>query len=155
MRRCFAAVAAFASFAMVTASGQEPKRSPPVPPGRGLLPKPAEMPATLEGAPSAHPFTPDPSGGLSRTVFDAEDDTNFKIVIREFTFPPDRQPHSIKTSSAFLLQFLGQPGEVKVARQPLALRAGDRTAVAANAPVEITNNGERSVVVRMLIVEAK
>jgi len=92
---------------------------------------------------------------LSRTVFEAEEDANLKIVIREFSFPPDRQPHTVTAPSAFLLQLLGQPGEVKIAGQPVSLRASEKTAVAANAPIEITNNGTRSVVVRMLIVEVK
>lgn len=155
MRRYWAVAAGFAALVTVTAPGQELQRLQPLPAGRGLLPKPPEMPTTLEGAPPAHPFRPDQSGGLSRTILETDEDPNFKIVIREFSFPPDRQPHTITAPSSLLLQLLGEPGDVKIAGQPLALRAGERTAVAAKASIEIINKGERSVVMRLLIVEAK
>jgi hypothetical protein len=118
-----------------------------------LLPKPTE--ATLAGPTPPHPFAPDPSGGFSRIIFETDEDPNFKLVIRDFSFPPDRQIHTVTLPTGAFLHFLGEPGEISVANQRLALTAGARTAVPAGAPIEVTNNGEHHVVVRALIVEAK
>jgi quercetin dioxygenase-like cupin family protein len=122
--------------------------------GRGLLPPPAEMPATLAGTPPPHPFVSDPSGGFSRTIFETDEDPNFKLIIRDFSFLPTGSPHFTLPSGAFL-HILGGQGEISIAKQRLALTAGARTAVPAGAPLDVVNNGEQAVVVRALIVEAK
>jgi quercetin dioxygenase-like cupin family protein len=123
--------------------------------GRGLLPPPAEMPATLQGTPPEHPFVSDLSGGFSRTIFETDEDPNFKLVIRDFSFPPDRQTHTVTLPSAAFLHILGGQGEISIAKQRLALTAAARMAAPAGAPLEVVNNGEQPVVVRALIVEAK
>jgi quercetin dioxygenase-like cupin family protein len=123
--------------------------------GRGLLPTPAEIPATLGGNPPPHPFVADPSGGFSRTLFETDEDPNFKIVIREFSFPPDRQTHTVTLPTGGLLHILAGQGEINIAKKPLALTAAARTPVPAGAPLDVVNNGEQPVVVRALIVEAK
>jgi hypothetical protein len=128
--------------------------------GRGQLPKPAEMPATLQGAEPPHTFQPDPSGGFSRIIFETDEDPNFRIVIRDFSFPPDRQTHIVNLPSAAFLHFVGESGQVKesaqvkIANQPLRPVSGARTAAPAT-PIEVINSGEQPVVVRALIVEAK
>jgi hypothetical protein len=72
------------------APAQEPKLAPE---GRGLLPKPTA--ATPEGPTPAYSFWRDPSGEfLSRTIFETDENPDFKLVIRDFAFPPDKQPHS-------------------------------------------------------------
>src|SRR5438105_5282896 len=91
------------------------------PEGRGLVPKPAPMPPTLQGAPLPHPFEPDPSGGFSRTIFETDEGPNFKVVIRDFSFPPDRQTHTVTLPSAAFLHFLGEPGEIRIAKKRLTL----------------------------------
>lgn len=123
--------------------------------GCGLLPKPAEMPATLGGTAPPHPFVRDPSGGFSRTIFETDEDPNFKLVIRDFSFPPDKQPHIVTLPSAAFLEFLSGPGEFSIANERLGLPTRSRTAVPASAPIEVVNSGEYPVVVRALIVEAK
>jgi hypothetical protein len=151
MRRLFIAVASLAAMSSLVALAQGTK----VEPGRGLLPKPDERPAKLEGVPTPYSFKPDPSGGLSRTILETDEDPNFKIIVRDFMIPPDKVPHTVTFSSALFLHFFGEPDSVKVSGQPFTLHAGERTAIAANAPVEVVNKGERSIVVRALIVEAK
>lgn len=136
----------------VQAWAQEPQLAPE---GRGLLPKPAEIPAMLGGPSPPHPFEPDPSGGLSRTIFETDEDPNFKLVIRDFSFPPDQKPHTITLPSAAFLHLLSGSGEISIAKQRLALTPAARTAVPAGAPIEVVNGGEQPVVVRALIVEAK
>jgi hypothetical protein len=125
------------------------------PEGRGLLPKPATMPATLQGRPPPHPFEPDPSGGFSRTIFETDEHPNFKLVIRDFSFPPDRQTHTVTLPSAAFLHFLGEPGEIRIAKKRLTLTPVARTAVPAGTPIDVVNNGQHAIVVRALIVEAK
>jgi hypothetical protein len=125
------------------------------PEGRGLLPKPGQMPATLQGRPVPHPFEPDPAGGFSRTVFETDEDPNLKIIIRDFSFPPDHRTHTVVLRSAAVVHSFPGSAEVRVARNRLALAAGARTVVPAGAPIEVTNSGELAVVVRAIIVEPK
>jgi quercetin dioxygenase-like cupin family protein len=147
-------VAAIAGIA--TSVGIAPAQEPQLAAeGRGLLPPPAEIPATLGGTPPPHPFQPDPSGGFSRTIFETDEDPNFKIVIRDFSFPPDRQTHTITLPTGAFLHILGGQGEISVAKQRLALTTAARTAVPTGAPIDVVNNGEQAMVVRALIVEAK
>jgi hypothetical protein len=150
VRAIRASAAGVVAMASVAAVAQQPELVP----GRGLLPKPYQRPARTAGT-SPRSFTRDPSGALSRIVFTTSEDPNFNILIRDFIFPPDRQPHTIAFPSAAFLHFFGEPSEVKISGQPLTLHAGDRRAVAADNQVEVTNSGERSFLVRALIVEAK
>jgi quercetin dioxygenase-like cupin family protein len=100
-------------------------------------------------------FSPDPSGGFSRTIFETDENPDFRLVIRDFAFPPDKQPHTVTLRSAAFLHLLSGPGEISIAKQRMALTPAARTSVPAGAPIEVVNNGEYPVVVRALIVEAK
>jgi quercetin dioxygenase-like cupin family protein len=149
MRRLFALATSLATMASIAAFAQQPQLAAE---GRGLLPRPTEaLPAT--GPTAAHPFAPDPSGGFSRTIFETDEDPNFKLIIRDFSFPPGQQPHAVTLPSAAFLHLLSGPGEISVANKRLDPAAG--TTVPAGAPLEVVNNGEQLVVIRALIVEAK
>jgi quercetin dioxygenase-like cupin family protein len=152
MRLLLSIATSLAMISCVQAWAQEPQLAPE---GRGLLPKPAEIPTTLGGVPPPHPFEPDPSGGFSRTIFETDEDPNFKLIIRDFSFPPDQKPHTITLPSAAFLHLLSGPDEISIAKQRLTLTPVARTAVPAGAPIEVVNSGEQPVVVRALIVEAK
>jgi hypothetical protein len=157
MRPYLVLVLGVAAIAGIAASGgiacaQEPQLAPE---GRGLLPKPTEMPTTLGGTPPPHPFLPDPSGGFSRTVFETDENPDFKLIIRDFSFPPDKRPHVVTSPSTAFIRLLSEPSEISIAKQRMALTPGARTVVQANAPIEVVNGGEQPVVVRALIVEAK
>jgi hypothetical protein len=123
--------------------------------GRGLLPAPVELPARLGGNPPEHSFVSDPSGGFSRTLFETDENPHFKLVVREFSFPPDHQTHTVTLSSTAIIHFLSEPGEISIAQQRVTLTAATRTIVPAGAPVEVVNHGEHPLVMRVLIVEAK
>jgi len=152
MRLSLRIAAGLAMISCVQAWAQEPQLAPE---GRGLLPKPAEIPVTLGGPLPSHSFEPEPSGGLSRTIFETDDDPNFKLVIRDFSFPPDQKPHTITLPSTAVLHLLSGAGEISIAKQRLTLTPVARTAVPAGTPIEVVNSGEQLVVVRALIVEAK
>jgi hypothetical protein len=145
-----AAVAGFLIPAAVWAQG--PQLAPE---GHGLLPRPAQTPGELGGVPPAHVFMPDPSGGFVRTIFETDDDPDFKIMIREYSFPPDRQKHSIVLASGALARLLSGVGDIIVADKHLDLASVARAALPAGASIEVTNSGEYPVVVRALILEAK
>ena len=91
-RSCVIAViaAGIACLALATAFAQEPKLALE---GRGLLPRPPA--ATPEGPTPTHSFWRDPSGGLSRIIFETDENPDFRLIIRDFSFPPDKQPHTI------------------------------------------------------------
>jgi quercetin dioxygenase-like cupin family protein len=131
MRRFFAAAATVAVVTPIAAFAQEPQVAP------------------------EHLFKLDPSGGFSRTVFETDEDPNFKITIRDFVFPPDKQSHTVTLPSAAFVHLLSGEGEISIAKKPLELAPGARSAIPAGAPMEVVNNGEHPVVVRALIVEAK
>jgi hypothetical protein len=151
MRGLFVIAAGVVGVALTATFAQEPKLAPE---GRGLLPRPP--PATREGPTGAHPFFIDPSGGLSRTIFETDEDPNFRLIIRDFSFLPDKQPHTVTLSSAAFLHVLSGGGEVSVAKQRTELTRLARTPpVPAGAPIEVVNSGEYPLVLRALIVEAK
>jgi hypothetical protein len=148
---CFAAAVGMAASAEIIWS-QEIQLAPE---GRGLLPAPAQESGTLGGVPPPHVFQPDPSGGFSRTIFETDEDPNFKITIREYSFPPDKQPHTVTIQSGAFAHVLSDPSKITIATKQLDLSVSKRAAVPANAPIAVVNTGEDAVVVRALIVEAK
>jgi hypothetical protein len=139
-----------AGIVSVAAWGQEL-----APQGGGPLPEPSTVPTTLGGIPPEHPFEPDPSGALARTVFATDQDANFKLTIREYSFPPGNQTRTLTLPAAAVLQNRSALGEVSVAKQAVDLSGTARVAVAPGAPIDVTNNGDRAVVLRTIIVEPK
>jgi quercetin dioxygenase-like cupin family protein len=135
-----------------TACAQSPNLAPE---GRGLLAQPAEAPTELGGVPPPHVFARDASGVFSRDLFQTSEDPGFNIVIRDYSFPPDKQKHQIALPSGAFAHLISGPGDVTIANNRKDLRLAPRISVPANAPIEITNNGEEPTVVRMLIVEPK
>jgi hypothetical protein len=59
-----------------------------------------------EAPPTANQFRPDPSGGFSRTVFETDESPDFKITIRDFSFPPDKQTHAVTLPAAAFIHLL-------------------------------------------------
>ena len=150
MRKLLVIAAGVAAVASSAAFTQEPKLAPE---GRGLLPRP---PATTPEAPGAHRFTVGPSGVLSRTVFETDEDPNFRLLFQDFSFPPDKQPHTLTLPSAAVLHLLSGKAEISVAKQRVEFSPLARTpAIPAGAPIEVVNSGEFPVILRGLIVEAK
>ena len=115
MHRLLVIAAGVAAVASSAAFAQEPKLAPE---GRGLLPRP---PASTPEAPDPHRFSVGPSGVLSRTVFETDEDPNFRLIIRDFSFPPDKQPHTITLPSAAFLHVLSGKGEITIAKQRVEL----------------------------------
>jgi len=132
------------------AFAQEPNLAPE---GHGLLPRP---PAATREAPGTQRFSVGPSGVLSRTIFETDEDPNFRLIFRDFSFPPDRQPRTVTLPSAALLHVLGGEGEISIAKQKVELTPLARTpAIPAGAPIEVVNSGDAPMVLRGLMVEAK
>ena len=100
-------------------------------------------------------FLPDPSGGFSRTVFETDVSPDFKITIRDFAFPPDRQPRAVSLPSSAFVHLLSGGAAISIARKPVELPPGARSPVPAGAPIEVMNNSENPVVIKALVIEAK
>jgi hypothetical protein len=125
------------------------------PEGRGLLPGPTAVPETLGGVPPPHPFEMTPSGVLARTVFETNEDPNFKLTIRDYSFPPDNQPRTLTLPAAALVQNRSTFGDVSIANQKVDLTGTARIAAPPGAPIGVTNNGDKAVVVRTITLEPK
>jgi quercetin dioxygenase-like cupin family protein len=150
MRQLLVIAAGVAALVSSTAFAQQEKLAPE---GRGLLPRP---PAATREAPDAHRFSVGPSGVLSRTVFETDEDPNFRLIFQDFSFPPDKQPRAVTLPSAAFLHVLSGKGEISVAKQRVELTPLARTpAIPANAPIEVVNSGDYPMVLRGLVVEAK
>ncbi|MBO0733059.1 MAG: hypothetical protein J2P49_01810 [Methylocapsa sp.] len=141
MHRVITVAASLAARAASTAAfAQEPQ----------LTPVPAPAPTAI-----GHQFQPDLSGGFSRTIFATDESPDFKVIIRDFAFPPDKQPHNVTLSSGAFVDLIGGEGEISIAKKRLQMTPGARSAVPAGAPIEVVNKGERLMVIRALILEAK
>lgn len=152
MRRLLALVSGFTALACVAAQAQGERLATE---GRGVVRAPSEMPTTFGGPPPEHPFVSDRSGTFSRTIFETDEDPNFRLVIRDFSFPPDRRTRTVTLPFAAFVHFLGEPGETTIAGHRAAVTSTARMAVPAGTPIEVMNPGEQPVVMRVLIVEAK
>jgi hypothetical protein len=150
MYKLLVIAAGVAAFASTATFAQEQRLAPE---GRGLLPRP---PAATPEAPVAHRFSIGPSGVLSRTVFETDEDPNFRLIFQDFSFPPDKQPHALTLPSAAVLHLLSGKAEISVAKQRMELTNLARTPVVpAGAPIEVMNTDSYPMVLRGLIVEAK
>jgi len=123
-------------------------------PNTGNVPS-SDTSSAINPALSKNMFAWDPSGVAWRTVFESDDDPDFKIIIIDVSFPPDQQPHSISLQSGAFVHLLDGGGEVTVAKQPTTLNRFDRTAVPLGAPIEVVNRSNYPVTIRALLVEAK
>jgi hypothetical protein len=143
MRPLFALATSLTARASIAALAENLELAPE---GRGLLSIPVEMPATtLGGTPPPHPFLPDPSGGFSRTIFETDENPDFKITIRDLSFPPDKQKHTVTLPSAAFLYLLSGDGEISIANQPLTLPPGQGGGTGRGAS-QVVNNGEHPLV---------
>jgi quercetin dioxygenase-like cupin family protein len=150
MRKLSIIALSIATVASSVGFSQERKLAPE---GRGLLSRP---PAATREAPGVGRFSVEPSGVLSRTVFETDEDPNFRLIFRDFSFPPDKQTHMVTLPSVAFLHVLSGKGEVSVAKQKVELTPLARTpAVPAGAPIEVVNSGDYPMVLRGLIVETK
>jgi hypothetical protein len=129
-----------------TACAQNPK---PAPEECGLLAQPGKA------RPEPHVFARNPSGTFCRTVFETSEDPGFTITIRDYSFPPDKQKHTIVLQFGALVHLISGSGDVTIAKNRIDLSSITRALVPANTPIEVTNEGQEPIVVRMLIVEAK
>ena len=123
--------------------------------GRGLLPEPTTAPETLGGVPPPHPFETTPSGVLARTVFETNEGPNFKLTIRDYSFPPGDQAKTLTLPAAAVLQNRSTLGDISVANQKVDLQGTARIAVPEGAAIAVTNNPDTSVVVRTITLEPK
>jgi hypothetical protein len=134
------------------ASGQEATLAAT---GQGLLPEPPQAPATLEGAPPAHPFEPDAAGTLSRTLFSSDEDPNFKIVVRDISIPPDQQTHTLNLPTAALVQLRGAGAEIRIRQQRIEPVGAPRMTATAPTAMDVVNTGQANTVIRTYGIEVK
>ncbi len=152
MKRSLIAAAVLAVGAGVPAWGQDAELAVQ---GQGPLPGPAQTPATLEGGPPVHPFELDASGTLSRTLFESNEDPNFKVVIRDVSVLPGQQVQTLNLNATALVQPRGGAAEVTVANQKAEPAGTARLMAAPGTPIGVVNRGARDSIVRIYSFEAK
>jgi hypothetical protein len=123
--------------------------------GQGLLPGPAQTPGALDGALPVHPFELDPSGILSRILFESDEDPNFRVVIRDVSVLPGQQLQTRNLNATALVQPRGGTAEVTVANQKAESAGATRLMAPAGAPIAIINRGPSESVIRIYSFEAK
>lgn len=152
MKRSLIAAAVLAVGAGIPAWGQDAELAAQ---GQGPLPGPAQTPATLAGAPPAHPFELDASGTLSRTLFESNEDPNFKVVIRDVSVLPGQQVQTLNLNATALVEPRGGAAEVTIANQKTEPAAAARLMAPAGTPIGIVNRGTGDSIVRIYSFEAK
>jgi quercetin dioxygenase-like cupin family protein len=140
MRRLLTLITGFAAAMSIAAFAQGPQPAPGT-----------QAPAASE----PRGFIRDPSGWLSRIVFESDDNPDFKITIREFSFPPQPQAHTVNLPSFALARVVSGQAEVGTDKLKSLLSAGARTALPAGAPLVVVNNGNAPVIMRSLMLEPK
>jgi len=154
MRRYFAVIAGFSILATLFAASGRADDPQLAPEGIGLLPPP-QAPGTLLTSNVAHPFLPDPSGGFSRVVFQTDAAPDFRIVIRDYSFPAGAAPRTMTLPAGSLLHVLHGAGHVVVGTTTLALATAPRAVAAAGTAVQITSTGAHPLVLRVVSLEQK
>ena len=150
------ALAASAAIVMAALAGNAiAEEAELAPEGVGLLPPPPEAPATLAGTPPAHPFVPDPAGGFSRNIFETDQGPDFKIVIRDYSFPANQQTRMGALPAGAVLHVLSGEGEVLAGNTRLALTSARRAIAPAGTALSVMNTGQQPLIVRVLTLEPK
>ena len=125
-------------------------------PGMGDLPPPSPDLPIFAGQPGTHPFEPmSGQAAASRVLFEGAGPDNTQIVIREMLIGPGADVR---------LDALPGPALVDPRSGAGTLRAGDRSeqlqistaiSVEPGVPIEITNHGDNSLMLRLYIVETR
>jgi hypothetical protein len=136
--------------ACCAAWGQDPG------PGIGELPPPSPDLPISAGQPATHPFAAmSGQAAASRVLFEGAGPNNTEIVIREMLIGPGADVR---------LDALRGPALVDPRSGAGTLRAGDRSeqlqistaiSVEPGIPIEITNDGDNSLMLRLYIVETR
>jgi hypothetical protein len=113
------------------------------------------MPLAPPASALSNYFLTDAAGSLSRVIFETDEDPDFKITIRDFLILPNGKANLLTSPAAMFVHFLGATSEVKIASQVMAFDAGQRAAIAARTPLEVTVKGGRAAVLRALILQPK
>jgi hypothetical protein len=121
----------------------------------GELPPPSPDLPIFAGQPATHPFEPMSGPTASRVLFEGAGPDNTQIVIREMLIGPGADVR---------LDALPGPALVDPRSGVGTLRAGDRSeqlqiakaiSVKPGIPIELTNDGDDSLMLRLYIVETR
>jgi hypothetical protein len=125
-------------------------------PGMAELPPPSPDLPIFAGQPATHPFTAiSGQAAASRVLFEGAGPNNTQIVIREMLIGPGADVR---------LDALRGPALVDPRSGAGTLRAGDRSeqlqistaiSVEPGIPIEIKNDGDNSLMLRLYIVETR
>lgn len=123
--------------------------------GHGILPKPENIPNNFEGRSPKLAFVAQTSGLYSRTVFETDEDKDFKIKISEFNVPPKGGPMSLTLSSGAVIQMRSGQGRLVVNERSAELIQDSAINLPATPSVQLINTGDRELILRVYELSPK
>jgi hypothetical protein len=125
-------------------------------PGTGELPPPRPNAPVFAGQPIAHPFQSvagEPAA--TRVLFQGPGPNNTQVTIRELLIGPKGQVHLNALPGPALIDTRSGTGSLRAGDRSGPLQIATATSVAPGVPIELRNDGEDALVLRLYVVEAR
>jgi hypothetical protein len=125
-------------------------------PGIGELPPPSRDLPIFASKPTTHPFEAMPGQpATSRVLFEGGGPDNTKIVIREMLIGAGADVHLDALPGPALIDTRSGAGTLRAGDRSEQLRIAAAIAVEPGVPIELTNGGDDSLLLRLYIVEER
>ena len=130
------------------AQDQEPQTDELPPPPAGL--------EIFQGKPSAHPFEALPGqAAAERVLFEGAGPDNTEIIIREMLIGPGADVRLEAVPGPALIDPRSGVGTLRAGERSEQLQIASAISVAPGVPIELSNDGDDSLLVRLYIVETR
>jgi hypothetical protein len=124
--------------------------------GSGELPSPSQDAPVFAGQPVAHPFEPlQGQPAATRVLFEGPGPDNTQIVIRELLIGPKGHVHLDALRGPALIEAQSGNGRLRAGERLGELQIATATSVATGMPIELSNDGDDTLVIRLSVVEAR
>ncbi len=125
-------------------------------PGIGELPPPSPDLPISSGQPATHPFAAiSGQAAASRVLFEGAGPDNTQIVIREMLIGPGADVRLDALPGPALVDLRSGIGSLRTGDRPEQLEIANAISVKPGIPIELTNDGDDSLMLRLYIVETR
>ena len=137
-----------AAFSPAWAQDQEP--------GMGELPRPSADLPIFADKPVAHPFEPvSGQAAATRVLFEGAGPDNTQITIREMLIGPGAEVHLDAAPGPTLVDPRSGAGILRAGEHTEQLQIAAAISVAPGVPIQLINQGDDSLLLRLYIVETR